>query len=216
MKALRLTLLPLVKSPPQITLALLHRVQFAVTSHSSVIIPVLLNQALSPLALARALVPRLLSTDSLALLIGLALELLHNHRVCERIALALASQYVVQRVVERVVARAQEARHLDVVFVVVDDTQNLAGLGIALDSCLAEVELGCGCFGAAADVQRVLVLGVLVLVSGKAFAATRWCVQLVHQTKALVILCQGQTTIPTVVSFCIFQVEQNVHTSCRR
>jgi hypothetical protein len=73
-----LALLPLVDSPPNITLSLLHGVQLAVTNHSRDIIAMLLNQPRNPLSLARALMTRLLGLLALSLHICLALQLLDN------------------------------------------------------------------------------------------------------------------------------------------
>jgi hypothetical protein len=149
----------------------------------------LLDQTQNPLLLTLALVPRFLSPNSLALLISLALELLHNNRVGEGVALDFPVGYVVQRVVERVLAGVLAACNLNAVDVVVDDTQNLAGFRVALNSSLTELELACGLLGAAFDVERVLVLREFFLVAGKTFATTGRGVQLVHQTQALVVLC---------------------------
>jgi hypothetical protein len=60
----------------------------------------------------------------------------------------------------------------------VDDSQNLAGLGIALDLCLAEIDLrGGDC--AAVDVERVGFLREIVA-AGNSFFTTGRCVEFVQ------------------------------------
>lgn len=112
------------------------------------------DQPLSPLALPRTLVSRLLSLTSHTLLIRLAFQLLHDSAtgalVCGDGDISLN---VIQWIVQRVCSSSLAARNLDLV-IFVDHAQDLAGLGVSLDLDFANVKLRGG-FGAAVDLERV-------------------------------------------------------------
>lgn len=152
----------------------------------------LLNQSCDPLDLPLAQIPGLLVLDRLALTIRLTLQLLDNHGCLSGVEdLSFVVRQVVQRVVERVRGAALATGNFDLLFVV-DHAQNFAGLRVALNPRLAQIEL-LGRIAAAGDVQRVF--GELSL-DGEALFATSRGIQLVQQAESLVVLGQSEFSVP--------------------
>lgn len=151
----------------------------------------LLNQSRNPLNLPLAQIAGLLALGSLILTIGLALELLNNHRRLGGVDIDLVIGKAVQRVIERVRGIALTSRNFNLLLIM-DHTKDLAGLGVALNSGLTQFEL-LGGVAAAGDLKRVF--GNFSL-DGEALFTTCRGVELVQQTEALVVLGQSLISIP--------------------
>lgn len=154
----------------------------------------LLDQSRNPLDLPLAQIAGLLVLGSLAFAIGLAFQLLDNNRCLSGAELSFVVGQVVQRVVERVRGIALASRNFNLLLVA-DHAKNLAGLRVALDSGLTQLEL-LGGVAAAGDLKRVF--GVFSL-DGEALFTTSRGVELMQKTEALVVLSQGLLSIPVEI-----------------
>ena len=171
-------MVPFANPPSNVSLRLLHGVEFSIPGHRCEIIAMLLNEPRDPFVLSFALVSGLPVLSRVVLVVGLPLKLLYDCWICIALQLArVAILTVVRKIVQRVVQWIRPPMPLSREFnhvIVFNHSKNLASFGVPLHPGFSKTPLRSR-RSTAVDVKTIRRL--LRISVSPFFATPRWCIE---------------------------------------